>query len=112
MMAQMPGLTPNYFIWMKISIHTFVAGVPPDYFSRHRAVMGNPLYKWSEHEKTGFAWWIERMRTTLQTVDIVRLDHFRGFSGYWEIPAGMPTAEVGRWVKGPGLNYWKHLKMH
>jgi 4-alpha-glucanotransferase len=81
---------------------SFVAGVPPDYFSVTGQLWGNPLYKWNEHEKTGFAWWIERMRTTLQTVDIVRLDHFRGFSGYWEIPAGMPTAEVGRWVKGPG----------
>jgi 4-alpha-glucanotransferase len=81
---------------------TFVAGVPPDYFSLTGQLWGNPLYRWSAHEKTGFAWWIERMRATLQTVDIVRLDHFRGFSGYWEIPAGMPTAEVGRWVKGPG----------
>jgi 4-alpha-glucanotransferase len=81
---------------------THVAGVPPDYFSSTGQLWGNPLYRWSEHERTGFAWWIERMRTTLQTVDIVRLDHFRGFSGYWEIPAGMPTAEVGRWVKGPG----------
>jgi 4-alpha-glucanotransferase len=81
---------------------TVVAGVPPDYFSPTGQLWGNPLYRWSEHEKTGFAWWIERMRTTLQTVDIIRLDHFRGFSGYWEIPAGMPTAEVGRWVKGPG----------
>jgi 4-alpha-glucanotransferase len=79
-----------------------VAGVPPDYFSPTGQLWGNPLYRWSEHEKTGYAWWIERMRTTLQTVDIVRLDHFRGFSGYWEIPAGMPTAEEGRWVKGPG----------
>jgi len=81
---------------------TFVAGVPPDYFSVTGQLWGNPLYRWSEHEKTGFSWWIDRMRTTLQTVDIIRLDHFRGFSGYWEIPAGMPTAEIGRWVKGPG----------
>jgi 4-alpha-glucanotransferase len=89
---------------------SFVAGVPPDYFSVTGQLWGNPLYKWSEHEKTGFAWWIERMRTTLQTVDIVRLDHFRGFSGYWEIPAGMPTAEVGRWVKGPGAQILEAFK--
>ncbi|MEN4100888.1 MAG: 4-alpha-glucanotransferase [Anaerolineaceae bacterium] len=81
---------------------TFVAGVPPDYFSPTGQLWGNPLYHWRQHEKTGFRWWIERLRTTLQTVDLVRLDHFRGFSGYWEIPADMPTAEIGRWVKGPG----------
>jgi 4-alpha-glucanotransferase len=89
---------------------SFVAGVPPDYFSVTGQLWGNPLYKWHEHEKTDFAWWIERMRTTLQTVDIVRLDHFRGFSGYWEIPAGMPTAEVGRWVKGPGTQILEAFK--
>ena len=81
---------------------TVVAGVPPDYFSPTGQLWGNPLYKWDAHEKQGFAWWIQRMSATLKMVDIVRMDHFRGFAGYWEIPFGMPTAEVGRWVKGPG----------
>ncbi len=80
---------------------TIVAGVPPDYFSPTGQLWGNPIYKWKEHQKQGYAWWIKRMQSTLKMVDIVRLDHFRGFAGYWEIPFGMPTAEVGRWVKGP-----------
>jgi 4-alpha-glucanotransferase len=81
---------------------TFVAGVPPDYFSPTGQLWGNPIYRWEAHKETGYAWWIERIRATLKLFDIIRLDHFRGFAGYWEIPAGMPTAEVGRWAPGPG----------
>jgi 4-alpha-glucanotransferase len=81
---------------------TCIAGVPPDYFSPTGQLWGNPLYRWSVHKKTGFAWWLQRVRSVLGTVDIIRLDHFRGFAGYWEVPANMPTAEIGRWVKGPG----------
>jgi len=81
---------------------TVVAGVPPDYFSPTGQLWGNPLYRWEAHKNTGFAWWLERFRTILKTVDFVRLDHFRGFSACWEIPAGNPTAEIGRWVPGPG----------
>ncbi len=88
-----PDLTPD-----------FVAGVPPDYFSPTGQLWGNPLYRWNVHEQTGYQWWIERIAATLKTVDIIRLDHFRGLSGYWEIPAGMPTAEIGRWVYGPGAS--------
>jgi 4-alpha-glucanotransferase len=83
----------------------FVAGVPPDYFSKTGQLWGNPLYKWSFHQKTQFVWWIDRIRATLSLFDLIRLDHFRGFAGYWEIPAGMPTAENGRWVKGPGADF-------
>jgi 4-alpha-glucanotransferase len=79
-----------------------VAGVPPDYFSATGQLWGNPLYNWDALSATGFAWWIARLRTTLEQVDIIRLDHFRGFESYWEIPAGKPTAQEGRWVKGPG----------
>ncbi len=79
-----------------------MAGVPPDYFSATGQLWGNPLYRWNVHDQTGYQWWIERISATLKTVDIIRLDHFRGLSGYWEIPAGMPTAEIGRWVRGPG----------
>ncbi|NCB64399.1 MAG: 4-alpha-glucanotransferase, partial [Clostridia bacterium] len=71
---------------------------------------GNPLYKWEAHRKTGFSWWIERFRATFTMVDVVRLDHFRGFAGYWEIPFGMPTAEIGKWVKGPGIEFFEALK--
>lgn len=79
-----------------------VAGVPPDYFSRTGQLWGNPLYRWDRMAEAGFAWWIERFRATLKLVDIVRLDHFRGFEAYWEVPGQAKTAEHGQWVKGPG----------
>jgi 4-alpha-glucanotransferase len=81
---------------------TVVAGVPPDYFSSTGQLWGNPLYRWDELARTRYAWWIERMRSTLSVVDLIRLDHFRGFEAYWEIPASAPTAATGQWVKGPG----------
>ncbi|MFM9024914.1 MAG: 4-alpha-glucanotransferase [Planctomycetaceae bacterium] len=81
---------------------TVVAGVPPDYFSRTGQRWGNPLYRWDVHEAESFAWWIARLRQAFALVDILRIDHFRGFAGYWEIPAAEPTAEHGRWVPGPG----------
>jgi 4-alpha-glucanotransferase len=81
---------------------TVVAGVPPDYFSKTGQRWGNPLYRWDGLAGTGYAWWIERMRTMLEQVDIVRIDHFRGFAGYWEIPATELTAVRGRWLPGPG----------
>jgi 4-alpha-glucanotransferase len=81
---------------------TVVAGVPPDFFSAVGQRWGNPLYRWREHAKDGYAWWVERVRRTFECVDFVRIDHFRGFAGYWEIPAGEPTAVHGRWVPGPG----------
>lgn len=80
---------------------TVVAGVPPDYFSTTGQLWGNPLYRWEAHEKTGFAWWIRRMKKIFELVDIVRIDHFRGFEAYWEVPGDAPNAINGRWVKGP-----------
>ena len=79
-----------------------VAGVPPDYFSATGQLWGNPLYDWEAVARDGWRFWIERMRGALATVDRVRLDHFRGFEAYWEVPAGAPTAQDGRWVPGPG----------
>jgi 4-alpha-glucanotransferase len=79
-----------------------VAGVPPDYFSKTGQLWGNPLYDWDRMLADGFKWWIERVRATLQTVDIVRIDHFRGFVACWEIPGGDRTAERGHWVEAPG----------
>jgi 4-alpha-glucanotransferase len=81
---------------------TVIAGVPPDFFSATGQRWGNPLYRWSAHAADGYAWWVERIRRIFELVDIVRIDHFRGFAGYWEIPASEPTAVVGRWVPGPG----------
>jgi 4-alpha-glucanotransferase len=86
---------------------TVVAGVPPDYFSPTGQLWGNPLYKWEVHRASGYAWWLKRLQASLKLVDILRIDHFRGFAGYWEIPAGNPTAEIGRWVKGPGADFFK-----
>jgi 4-alpha-glucanotransferase len=81
---------------------TVVAGVPPDYFSETGQLWGNPLYKWEAVAFHGYDWWIERMKSALALCDIVRIDHFRGFEAYWEVPATEKTAVNGRWVKGPG----------
>jgi 4-alpha-glucanotransferase len=89
---------------------TFVAGVPPDYFSPTGQLWGNPLYRWDIHKRSGYKWWIERIRATLSTVDIVRIDHFRGFAGYWEIPGDAPTAETGRWLPGPGADLFHAIR--
>ncbi len=80
----------------------YVAGVPPDYFSATGQLWGNPIYSWKVMEETGFAWWIERFRAAFEMVDIVRLDHFRGFEAYWRVPGGDKTAVNGQWVKAPG----------
>ncbi len=79
-----------------------VAGVPPDYFSTTGQLWGTPLYRWDAMERSGFQWWIDRTRCMLEQVDLVRIDHFRGFEKYYEIPAGSETAINGRWVEGPG----------
>jgi 4-alpha-glucanotransferase len=100
---------PKLFFLDEQSLPTVVAGVPPDYFSATGQLWGNPLYKWSAHKKTGYEWWIERFRSVLSLVDIVRLDHFRGFAGYYEIPYGAPTAETGQWVTGPGKNFFEAI---
>jgi len=78
------------------------AGVPPDYFSATGQLWGNPLYRWEAMAATGYSWWIDRFRSALKLVDMIRLDHFRGFEAYWEIPGGDKTAVNGRWVKAPG----------
>jgi 4-alpha-glucanotransferase len=87
-----------------------VAGVPPDYFSATGQLWGNPLYNWDAQRRSGFAMWIERIQATLELVDLIRLDHFRGFEAYWAVPAGDPTAENGAWVKAPGEEFLKALR--
>jgi 4-alpha-glucanotransferase len=88
----------------------FVAGVPPDYFSATGQRWGNPLYDWTRLAASGFHWWIERFRAILTQVDAVRLDHFRGFEAFWEIPGSEATAVKGRWVKGPGAAFFEALE--
>jgi 4-alpha-glucanotransferase len=101
---------PELFLLDEQRRPRLVAGVPPDYFSATGQLWGNPLYDWAALQRTGYAWWIARLLQTLKQVDLIRLDHFRGFEAYWEIPAGMPTAEKGRWVKGPGANLLETLR--
>jgi 4-alpha-glucanotransferase len=91
---------------------TFVAGVPPDYFSATGQLWGNPLYKWDVMEKDDFIWWRKRFASLFQLVDIVRIDHFRGFEAYWKIPGGEKTAQKGKWIKAPGEKLFKSLKKH
>jgi len=88
---------------------TFVAGVPPDYFSSTGQLWGNPIYDWRKHKEEGFQWWIERIKRTLNSVDLIRLDHFRGFVKFWQIPAGNLTAQKGQWVQGPGIDFFRQL---
>lgn len=88
---------------------TVVAGVPPDFFSETGQRWGNPLYRWDAHARDGYAWWVQRMRQVFELVDVVRIDHFRGFAGYWEIPADEPTAVRGRWRHGPGIDLFKAI---
>ncbi len=86
------------------------AGVPPDYFSETGQLWGNPLYRWDVHSRSGYRWWVDRMRSVLSLVDIVRLDHFRGFYDYWEIPGNAKTAIDGRWVPGPGEEFFVRIR--
>ena len=101
---------PELFYLNKKRLPTVVAGVPPDYFSPTGQLWGNPIYRWNVHKETGFDWWIKRIKSTLQSIDIIRLDHFRGFAGYWEVPAKMTTAETGQWVPGPGHHFFDAVK--
>ena len=87
-----------------------VAGVPPDYFSATGQRWGNPLYRWRAHAADGYAWWVQRIRRIFELVDIVRIDHFRGFADYWEIPASEPTAIHGRWRDGPGAALFEAIQ--
>ena len=89
---------------------TVIAGVPPDYFSATGQRWGNPLYRWDVMEKNNYSWWADRLRMCFVQSDIVRIDHFRGFDAYWEIPASEPTAMVGRWVEGPRAKFFNAME--
>jgi 4-alpha-glucanotransferase len=101
---------PELFQFDKERRPEAVAGVPPDYFSADGQLWGNPLYRWERHEKERFAWWKERMRSALRLYDMVRIDHFRGFAGYWSVPAGAENARGGAWKKAPGDKLFKTLQ--
>jgi 4-alpha-glucanotransferase len=102
---------PQYFqLDPKTSRPVAVAGCPPDYFSADGQLWGNPLYDWSVHAAEGYAWWLARLRANFTLFDIVRIDHFRGFESYWSIPAGSNTARPGRWVPGPGVDFFRAVQ--
>ena len=100
---------PELFYMKKNGMPKVVAGVPPDYFSPTGQLWGNPLYRWEIHTASGYQWWLDRIKATLGFVDIIRIDHFRGFAGYWEVPGKAKTAENGRWVPGPGVNFFQAI---
>jgi len=99
------GLIPNFFLMDEDLNPTFIAGVPPDYFSRDGQLWGNPLYDWQVHEAQGYRWWLERLSAVLKLVDLVRLDHFRGFAAAWHVPFGDTTARNGKWIPGPARKF-------
>ena len=101
---------PELFYLDKRGQPLVVAGVPPDYFSETGQLWGNPLYRWDAHAADDYAWWAARLRFLLGRVDIVRIDHFRGFEAYWEIPAGSTTAAAGKWVEGPGSKFFDAMR--
>lgn len=100
---------PEQFLLDRDRRPTAVAGVPPDYFSPTGQHWGNPLYDWERMAETGYAWWVARLRRAFAQVDLIRLDHFRGFAAAWHIPAGEKTATNGRWVPGPGARLFDRL---
>jgi 4-alpha-glucanotransferase len=93
---------PHLFHLDEKGVPIVVAGVPPDYFSKTGQLWGNPLYNWERMAEEGYSWWIARLRNDLALYDMVRIDHFRGFEAFWEVPVWAKTAIHGRWVKGPG----------
>ncbi len=101
---------PDQFKLRQDGTPIVVAGVPPDYFSATGQLWGNPLYNWERMLDDGFKWWIKRVDSTLKVVDIVRVDHFRGFAACWEIPGGDTTAERGRWVEAPGKELFTAIR--
>ena len=101
---------PEYFELDANYQPSVVAGVPPDYFSTTGQLWGNPLYRWDELKKNNYRWWVERVCSMLKTVDLIRLDHFRGFEKYFAIPAGEKTAENGEWQPGPSIEFFEILK--
>lgn len=101
---------PELFYLDEAGLPTVVAGVPPDYFSEDGQRWGNPLYRWEAHKAQNYNWWIARIKANAALYDLVRLDHFRGFAAYWEVPASEPTARIGQWVTGPGSDLFDALQ--
>ena len=101
---------PELFLLDEQRRPRFVAGVPPDYFSAQGQLWGNPVYNWDALRSTGYRWCIDRLRALLAHVDVIRLDHFRGFAAAWHVPAGAATAQSGQWVPGPGASFFQAVQ--
>jgi len=101
---------PSMFYLDEKGYPTVIAGVPPDYFSPTGQRWGNPLYRWDVMKADGYAWWLDRVRACLNVVDVARVDHFRGFAAYWEIPASEETAINGQWIPGPGADFLQAVR--
>ena len=101
---------PHFFKTDAVGKPTCVAGCPPDEFSETGQLWGTPIYDWEAMDKDGYAWWIERLRESFKIYDIVRIDHFRGFESYWEVPADSETSATGKWVKGPDYKLFAAVK--
>jgi 4-alpha-glucanotransferase len=101
---------PGLFLLDENHHPLFVAGVPPDYFSAQGQLWGNPVYNWDALRKTGYRWCIDRLRALLVHVDVIRLDHFRGFAAAWHVPATAPTAQSGQWEPGPGADFFSAVQ--
>ncbi|MEX0680564.1 MAG: 4-alpha-glucanotransferase [Balneolales bacterium] len=100
----------HFFEVDDIGNRQLVSGVPPDYFSETGQLWGNPLYRWKELKKDDYQWWVARFRQMFKMFDAIRVDHFRGFQAYWEVKADAETAKTGRWVKGPGEDFFKTIE--
>jgi 4-alpha-glucanotransferase len=100
---------PSFFKIDREGHMKFISGCPPDYFSRTGQRWGNPVYNWAQLKKVKYSWWVERIAHDLQMFDYLRIDHFRGFAGFWQIPAHEKLAVFGRWVKGPGASFFMVL---
>ena len=103
-------VNPELFLLDERRRPRFVAGVPPDYFTAQGQLWGNPVYDWEALRRTGYRWCVDRLRPLLTHVDVVRLDHFRGFAAVWHVRAGEKTPQSGEWVPGPGADFFKAVQ--
>ena len=101
---------PQWFALDETLTPTAVAGCPPDYFNEDGQLWGNPLYRWDSLKNDGYLWWIQRLQAAAKRYDVIRIDHFRGFAGYYTIPYGAESARKGEWVTGPGLDFVKAIQ--
>jgi 4-alpha-glucanotransferase len=108
--ADVWGHPRNFALDQNTGEPRLVSGVPPDYFSPTGQLWNTPIYDWEHLERTGFTWWVERFSRLLQLVDVIRIDHFRGFAAYWQVPQGARTAIEGEWIEAPGEAFFRTLR--